>query len=155
MSTLFTTLHHAAALTLLVCTLVSIYQLRQPLTLRGAHLLRKADMLNGIAATLVLVVGLVRVFYLEKGSAYYFGNGPFLAKLGFYGLASVLSLVPTLEVRRWRIPLNKGQLPTVSDQKMTALSTVAYLQLVCLAAMATCANLAAQGQTWHFLGSAH
>ena len=155
MSTLFTTLHHAAALTLLVCTLVSIYQLRQPLTLRGAHLLRKADMLNGIAATLVLVVGLVRVFYLEKGSAYYFGNGPFLAKLGFYGLASVLSLVPTLEVRRWRIPLNKGQLPTVSDQKMTALSTVAYLQLVCLAAMATCADLAAQGQTWPFLGSVH
>lgn len=155
MSTLFATLHHAAALTLLVCTLVSIYQLRQPLTLQGARLLWQTDMLNGIAATLVLVVGLVRVFYLEKGSAYYFGNGPFLAKLGFYGLASVLSLVPTLEVRRWRIPLNKGQLPTVSDQKMTALRTVAYLQLVCLAAMATCANLAAQGQTWPFLGSVH
>ena len=155
MSTLFATLHHATVLTLFLCTLISIYQLRQPLTLRGARLLRQTDILNGIAATLVLVVGLVRVFYLEKGSAYYFGKGPFLAKLGFYGLASVLSLVPTLEVRRWRVPLNKGQLPTVSDQKLTALSTVAYLQLVCLAAMATCADLAAQGQTWPFLGSVH
>ena len=112
-------------------------------------------MLNGIAATLVLLVGLVRVFYLEKGSAYYFGNGPFLSKLGFYGLASVLSLVPTLEVRRWRVPLQLGQLPTVSDQKLTALCTVAYLQLACLAAMAMCANLAAQGQAWHFLGGTH
>ena len=112
-------------------------------------------MLNGIAATLVLLVGLVRVFYLEKGSAYYFGNGPFLAKLGFYGLASMLSLVPTLEVRHWRAPLQQGRLPTVSDHKLTALRTVAYLQLVCLAAMATCANLAAQGQTWHFMSGAN
>lgn len=155
MPTLFATLHHAAALTLLVCTLVTIYQLRQPLTLRGARLLQKLDMLNGIAAALVLVVGLVRVFYLEKGAAFYFGNGPFLAKLGFYGLSSMLSLVPTLEVRRWRIPLKKGTLMIISDQKMTALRTVAYLQLACLAAMATCAKLAAQGQTWHLLGSTH
>ena len=112
-------------------------------------------MLNGIAATLVLIVGLVRVFYLEKGSAYYFGNGPFLAKLGFYGLASILSLVPTLEIRRWPVPLKKGQLPTLSDQKLTTMRTVAYLQLACLAAMALCANLAARGQTWDFLGGAN
>ena len=145
MTTLFATLHHAAVLALLVCTLVSLYQLRQPLTVSGARRLRNVDMLNGIAATLVLLVGLVRVFYLEKGSTYYFGNGPFLAKLGFYGLASVLSLVPTLEVRRWRAPLQQGQLPTVSGQKQTALRTVAYLQLACLAAMTICAHLAASG----------
>lgn len=145
MTTLFAALHHAAVLTLLVCALVSIYHLRQPLTLPGASLLRKTDMLNGIAATLVLVVGLVRVFYLEKGSAYYFSNGPFLAKLAFYGLASVLSLVPTLEMRRWQIPLKNGQLPILSDQKLITMRAVAYSQLACLAAMAACANLAARG----------
>lgn len=155
MTTLFATLHHAAVLTLLVCTLASIYQLRHPLTLPGARLLRRTDMLNGIAATLVLVVGSVRVFYLEKGPAYYFSSGPFLAKMGFYGLASVLSLVPTLEVRRWRVPLEQRRLPTVSDRKMTAMCTVAYLQLACLAAMAICANLAARGQAWHLLGGAN
>lgn len=155
MNTLFATLHHAAVLTLLVCTLVSIYQLSQPFTVEGARRLRNTDMLNGMAATLVLVVGLVRVFYLEKGSAYYFGNGPFLVKLGFYGLASVLSLVPTLEVRRWTTPLNMGQLPTVNSRKLAAMRTVAYLQMACLAAMVACASLAARGQTWHFLGSTH
>lgn len=145
MSALFAALHHAAVLTLLVCALVSIYQLRQPLTLPGASRLRKTDMLNGIAATLVLVVGLVRVFYLEKGLAYYFSNGPFLAKLAFYGLASVLSLVPTLEMRRWQIPLKNGQLPILSDQKLITMRAVAYSQLACLAAMAACANFAARG----------
>ena len=142
MTTLFAALHHAAVLTLFICALLSIYQLRQPLTFPGANRLRKTDMLNGIAATLVLVVGLVRVFYLEKGSAYYFSNGPFLAKLAFYGLASVLSLVPTLEMRRWHTPLKNGQLPILSDQKLITLRAVAYLQLACLAAMATCASLA-------------
>jgi putative membrane protein len=145
MTTLFAALHHAAVLTLLVCALISIYQLRQPLTLPGASRLRKTDMLNGIAATLVLVVGLVRVFHLEKGSAYYFSNGPFLAKLAFYGLASVLSLVPTLEMRRWQIPLKNGQLPILSDQKLITMRAVAYSQLACLAAMVTCAYFAARG----------
>jgi putative membrane protein len=145
MSTLFATLHHAAVLALLVFALLSLYQLRQQLTVHSARLLRSTDMFNGIAATLVLVVGLVRVFYLEKGSAYYFGNGPFLAKLAFYGLASVLSLVPTLEVRRWRVALNQGQLPTVGEPKLQTLRTVAWLQLACLAAMATCAHWAARG----------
>lgn len=152
MTTLFAALHHYAVLTLFVCTLFCIYQLRQPLTLPGARLLQTMDMLNGIAAALVLVAGLVRVIYLEKGTAYYFGNGPFLTKLAFYGLASVLSLVPTLEIRRWRAPLKKGQLPALSDQKLAALRAVAYLQLACLAAMATCANLAAQGREWHTFG---
>lgn len=145
MATLFAALHHAAVLTLLVCALVSIHQLRRPLTLPTARLLRTVDTINGTAATLALVVGLVRVFYLEKGSAYYFNNGPFLAKLGFYGLASILSLIPTLEVRCWQIALHKGQLPLVSSQKLRTLRTVACLQLACLAAMAACANLAARG----------
>lgn len=145
MTMLFAALHHAAVLSLLVCALVSIHQLRQPLSLPGARFLRRTDIFNGIAATLVLLAGLVRIFYLEKGSAFYFGNGPFLAKLGFYGLASVLSLVPTLEMRRWQIPLKKGQLPILSTRKLTSLRAVSYLQLACLAAMAMCANLAAQG----------
>lgn len=152
MTTFFAALHHGAVLTLLVCALVSIHQLRQPLTLAGARRLRTTDRVNGTAATLVLVVGLARVFYLEKGPAYYFGNGPFLAKLAFYGLASVLSLVPTVEVRRWRVALQNGQPPILSARKTRALRTVAYLQLACLAAMAACANISARGGDWPFFG---
>ncbi len=144
MTPLFAALHHAAILMLLICTLVSIYQLRQPLTVPSARLLRSTDMLNGIAATLLLVVGLVRIFYLEKGAAYYFANSLFLAKLCFYGLASILSLVPTLELRRWRAPLQRGELPTPSGHKIAALRVVAYLQLACLIAMALLANRALQ-----------
>ena len=145
MTTLFAAVHHLAALTLLVCALLTIRQLRQPFTVPRARQLSKLDVVNGIAATLVLVVGLVRVFYFEKGPTYYFHNGPFLAKLGFYGLASVLSVIPTLEMYRWKGALKSGLLPNLSVQKMTAMRTVAYFQLACLAAMAVFANLAARG----------
>lgn len=152
MTTFFAALHHLAVLTLFGCALVSIRQLRPPLNLHTARLLRTTDMLNGIAATLVLIVGLVRVFYFEKGSAYYFHNGPFLAKLAFYGIASIVSLVPTLEFYRWRVPLKNGLLPDLSLQKIAALRAVAYLQLACLAAMAACASLAARGFDWQVFG---
>lgn len=148
MTTLFATFHHLAVLTVLGCALMSIVQLRKPLDLNTARLLRNTDMLNGIAATLVLLVGLVRVFYLEKGAAYYFHNGPFLLKLVLYGLASVLSLVPTLEILRWRVPLKRGLLPTVSRQNLARMRTVAYGQLACIFAMVVCANLAARGVDW-------
>ena len=144
MTALFAALHHLAVLTLLGCTLMSIVKWRQPFDLSAARRLRATDMLNGIAATLVLLVGLVRVLYLEKGATYYVHNGPFIAKLALYGLASVLSLVPTLEMWRWRVPLKHGRLPALSLQKLTQLRIVAYLQLACLVAMMACANLAAR-----------
>lgn len=152
MALLFAVLHHAAVVTLLACAFASICQWARPLTLSGALFLRRVDLVNGIAATLVLVAGLVRVFYLEKGAAYYFNSGPFLAKLGLYGLASLLSLVPTLEVRRWRAPLQQGRLPTLSAAKLAAMRVVACLQLACLAAMGTCAHLAARGLQWPLPG---
>jgi putative membrane protein len=145
MTIFFTAMHHVAVLTLLFCTLLAIHQFRQPFSIPVAKLLSKADMVNGIAATLVLLIGLVRVFYFEKGAAYYFHNGPFLAKLGFYGLASALSVFPTIEIYRWRVPLKSGQLPAISAKKLTAMRTVAVLQLACLAAIAIFANLAARG----------
>lgn len=148
MATLFQAFHHVAVLTVVGCALMSIVQLRKPFDLNTARLLRNTDMLNGIAATLVLLVGLVRVFYLEKGTAYYFHNGPFVLKLALYGVASVLSLVPTLEILRWRVPLQRGLLPLVSRQKLTRMHRVAYGQFACIVAMVVCANLAARGVDW-------
>ena len=145
MTIFFAALHHLAVLTLFVCALLVIRHLNQPFTLSGARLLSKLDMVNGTAATLALVVGLMRVFYFEKSSTYYFDNGPFLAKLAFYGLATVLSMVFTLEVYRWRIPLKNGQLPSLNAGKIATLRTIASLQLVCLVSMAMCATLAARG----------
>ena len=130
---------------MLACALISITQFMCAFDLRRARVLRKLDTVNAIAATLVLLIGVIRIFYLEKGAAYYFHNGPFIAKLVLYGVASMLSLVPTLEIRLWRVPLEKGLLPVVSSNRLSRMRTVAYAQLACIFAMAACAVLAARG----------
>jgi putative membrane protein len=122
--------------------------LRQSFDFVTARWLSRIDMINGIAATLVLAVGLIRVAYFEKGTDYYFQNGPFIAKLALYGLASVLSLVPTLEIMRWRAFLKQGQLPAVRPQKLIRMRAVAYGQLACVIAMMVFAALAASGVDW-------
>jgi putative membrane protein len=148
MQLLIAFLHHLAVLTVLASSLMCVLLLRQSFDLVTARRLSRIDMINGIAATLVLVVGLIRVAYFEKGTDYYFHNGPFIAKLALYGLASVLSLVPTLEIMRWRAFLKQGQLPVVLPQKLVRMRAVAYGQLACVIGMMAFAALAARGIDW-------
>lgn len=70
---------------------------------------------------------------------------PFRAKLTLYGLASILSIVPTLEIFRWKKMLNQGQLPVLSDTKIGQLRAVAIGQVLCILGMMLCASLAARG----------
>lgn len=79
MSTLIAFAHHLAALTL-VGALVAEHALFSPRPeLAQARRLVRLDALYGASAGVLLAVGLVRVFFLEKGAAYYFGNPYFLA----------------------------------------------------------------------------
>jgi putative membrane protein len=97
MSTLFAFLHHLAAFTLVSAVAVEFTLIRQELTLGSARRLLIADAVLGISATLLLVVGLLRVFYFEKGAAYYFSSHAFLTKLSVFIAVAVLSAVPTVE----------------------------------------------------------
>ena len=67
MSVLFVFVHHAAAFTLVAAVALEFVLLRGELTLWSARRLQVADMILGIAAGVLLVVGLVRVVWLEKG----------------------------------------------------------------------------------------
>ena len=70
----FAFLHHLAAFTLVACIAVEFILIGQQLTLASARKIIAVDRVLGIAATTLLVVGLLRVFYFEKGAAYYFSN---------------------------------------------------------------------------------
>jgi uncharacterized membrane protein len=144
MTAFFATVHHLAILAMVVCALLTLHHLNRPFSVPRARFLSKTDRVNGTAATLVLLVGLARVFYFEKGAAYYFHNGPFLVKLGLYAFASVLSIIPSVEMYRWRTPLAGNMPPNLNVKKLSDLRTVVVLQLSCLAAMAACASLAAR-----------
>jgi hypothetical protein len=67
MSTLFAFLHHVAAFTLVSALAVEFVLIRQDLTLAIARRLPIVDAVLGISAGFLLVVGLLRVFFFEKG----------------------------------------------------------------------------------------
>lgn len=86
--------------------------LRAPLDRTGLARVLAADNAWGIAAVLWLATGLARAFGpLEKGSAYYLGNGLFHAKLGLFGLILLLELWPMVTLIRWRLALARGATP--------------------------------------------
>lgn len=81
MSATFAFFHHVAAFTLVSALVVEFMLIREELNERTALRLARADMVLGISAGVLLVVGLLRVFYFDKGAAYYFHNAAFSAKL--------------------------------------------------------------------------
>ena len=119
--------------------------LHRPWDVATAQRLRQVDVVNGIAATLVLLIGLLRLFFYGKGANYYFHNPPFVIKLVLYGVAAGLSVVSTLEVKRWGPALRRGHLPELGDVKRSHMRMALGWQLVCVVGMAVCAVLAAKG----------
>ncbi|MGH8692267.1 MAG: DUF2214 family protein [Burkholderiales bacterium] len=102
MNALMAFLHHVAAFALVAAMAVELVLLREEITPRIARRLALADALLGMSAATVLGVGLLRVFYFEKGAAYYFHNGAFLAKLALFALVAAASIYPTLKFLSWR-----------------------------------------------------
>jgi putative membrane protein len=138
-------LHHIAAFTLVAALVVEFMLIREPLTPVTARRIRAADMVYGAAAGVVLIAGLLRVFYFEKGAGYYFSSVPFLAKLSLFIAVALLSIYPTVEFVSWRKPLRQGQVPPLTDQKRRRIRSLLHWQLAAILALILCAALMAKG----------
>jgi putative membrane protein len=145
MASLFAFLHHLAAFSLFAALVVEFVLLRDDLTLRTARKIVLADMILGIAAAGVFIVGLGRVFHFEKGGYYYFHNWAFIGKLSLFVLLAVASIVPTREFLSWRSTLKQGQVPVVEAPRLRSLRTIIHLELVGIVLILLCAALMAKG----------
>src|SRR5882724_5091419 len=136
MSTLFAFLHHLAAFTLVSALAVEFVLIRQELTLASARRLPVVDAVLGGSAILLLIVGLLRVFYFEKGSAYYFSSHAFLTKPAVFIIVAVLS---------WRKALKAGQVPAVDAGKMRLVRSLIHGELAGVVIILLCAAIMARG----------
>jgi len=130
-------LHHVAAFTLVAALVVEFVLIRGELTPATARRIARADMIFGIASGVLVVVGLLRVFYFEKGAAYYFHSGTFLAKLGLFIVVGLLSIYPTRKFISWRKGLDASSVP--------AIRRVIHLELVGVVLILLFAALMADG----------
>jgi putative membrane protein len=145
MAALFAFLHHLAAFTLFAALVVELILIREQPTVGTARRLLVADMVFGISAGILLVVGLMRVYYFEKGATYYFHTWTFSAKLTLFILIGLLSIVPTRELLSWRAAVRQGQAPTVSAARLCKLRTIIHLELVGVVLILLMAALMAKG----------
>jgi putative membrane protein len=129
MTVLFAFLHHLAAFALVAALVVEFVLIRQELTLASARRLMIVDGVFGASAGVLLVVGLVRVFFFEKGAGYYFTSHAFLAKFGLFIVIGLISIVPTLEFLRWRKPVQAGALPAVAADKLRRIRMLIHVEL--------------------------
>jgi putative membrane protein len=119
--------------------------LRGALTLASARSVLRMDMLYGIAATVLLVVGLLRVFYTEKGAAYYFASGTFLAKLTLFVIVGLLSIYPTLKFLGWRAALREGRVPVVDSATMSSVRKLVHAELALIVIILLLAPMVSRG----------
>ena len=81
---------------------------------------------------MLLVVGFVRVFHTEKGSAYYFDSGAFLMKLALFIVVALLSISPTIRFMSWRKALREGRVPDFDAGTRRKVRMLIHIELTLL-----------------------
>jgi putative membrane protein len=150
MTTLFAFLHHLAAFTLVGALAIEFVLMGQATSEQGlsvpvARRLLIADAMLGVAATLLLIVGLLRVFFFEKGAEYYFHSHAFMAKFSIFIAVGLLSIIPTREFLSWRKALNTGQAPSVRPEKLRLIKKLLHGELMAVVLILLFAAVMARG----------
>ena len=145
MPSFFAFLHFAAAFTVFAALVLEHSLIMDPLTLRSARKLQVADIIFGVSAGVVLVIGWSRVYLFEKGVSYYTHNAAFLAKMGCFILVGLISIIPTMEFIAWRPAIRQGMCPSLTEKKLRRLKLCIRLELLLILAMIFCATLMAKG----------
>lgn len=145
MAAFFSFLHFLGTFALVAALTVELIFIREELNIRNAFRILVADLVYGMSATVVLIAGLLRVFYFEKGASYYFASIPFLLKMSLFVLVAAASIYPTREFLSWYKPLRLGQMPLLTDRKRRVIRSIIHWELVGIVAIVLCAALMAKG----------
>jgi putative membrane protein len=138
-------LHHAAAFALVAAIAVEFVLLKSELNAATMRRIVRADMIVGLSAGVVLLVGLGRVFSFEKGAAYYFHSWPFIGKLSLFVLIALLSIYPTVSFIKWGKALRQGRTPAVDPGQLRTLRMLIHAELAGIVLILLFAAMMARG----------
>ncbi|HVW68788.1 MAG TPA: DUF2214 family protein [Steroidobacteraceae bacterium] len=138
-------LHHLAAFSVVGALVAEVVLFKPPLAAAQARRIQVTDSIFGLSAGVLLIVGLLRVFYFEKGGAYYFANGFFLAKLAAFLLAALISIYPTVLFLSWSKALKQGVTPEISPEQARRVRLCLMWELTAIVVILFCAPFMARG----------
>lgn len=145
MVSLFAFLHHVAAFTLVATLAVEFVLVRGEVGVENARRLQLTDLIFGISASVILIVGFIRVYYFEKGASYYFHSAPFIAKISLFAVVGLLSIYPTLQFLAWRRESRRGVAPSIAPARMRTIRALITAELIGVVLIILCAALMARG----------
>jgi len=93
--------HHLAVFTLVALFAAEFALLRPGLSGPRIGQLARLDAVYGGVAGLVIVVGLLRIFFGSVEPSYYWGNHAFWGKMAAFLVMGLLTIPPTLAIRNW------------------------------------------------------
>ena len=138
-------LHHLAAFTLTGAIIYEHITFRKDLSLAEARRIQIMDIIYGISAGVLVIVGLLRVFYFEKGAAFYAQNWFFWTKMAGFALAAILSIYPTVRFLAWRKFTARDEVPEISDQEIKRIKLILRLETLAIAIIIFSAAMMARG----------
>lgn len=138
-------LHHLAAFTVVAALAVEVALFKPPLTVTQARRLQRIDTVFGVAATVVLVVGLLRVTYFEKGPQYYWHDAYFLMKFAAFLVAALISIYPTVTFLSWNRALKTNSPPAITPERTGRVRMCLMLELAALVVILFGAAFMARG----------
>ena len=137
--------HFLAFFALAAALVLQLALVTESMSAEVAKRIQRADRVAGLSAVLVLVFGLLRVFYFEKGSDYYFSNLFFQVKIGLFIVTALISLYPTIQYARWNQDIGQGIAPGLTASAVQRLKTFIHWELVLIGGIVICASLMAKG----------
>jgi putative membrane protein len=137
--------HHLLAFVLVACIAYEFIAYRKDMSMAEARGIQRVDLAYGITAGLLLIVGLLRVFFFEKGPVYYSHNLFFWTKMTAFLLVAVLSIDPTLRYIRWNKVLRENQPPQINESEFRRTRLVLWLEVVGIGVILLSAAMMARG----------
>lgn len=138
-------LHHLAAFTLTAAIIYEHTAFHRDLSLTEARKIQRMDIVYGVSAGFLVIVGLLRVFFFEKGAPFYAQNWFFWTKMLGFALAALLSIYPTIRFVSWRKFFARNQVPEISDQDVARIKLFLRLELIAIALILFSAAMMARG----------
>jgi putative membrane protein len=144
-SAIFAFLHHLCAFTLTACLVYEFIAYRQGMSLAEARRIQRVDLAYGISAGLLLVIGLLRVFFFEKGVSFYIQIPFFWVKMAAFAMVGLLSIDPTVRYIRWNQTIKENKAPDISMGEYKRTRLLLWLEVIGIAVILLAAPMMARG----------
>ena len=138
-------LHHILTFALTASIVYEFIAYRQNMSIEEIQRIQRVDLAYGISAGLLLVIGLLRVFFFEKGANFYMNNPFFWVKMNAFLLMGILSIDPTIRFIRWNRTLKQNTLPEISEPEYKRTRLLLTLEVIGIAVILLAAPMMARG----------